>query len=96
MERLSARIRHLFGRLDPSAHINRLERYKGLGWLVRNGVATQVMGTLAVGPLLVVDDHGWVAHHSGVSARDRIAVRYVVKHLRHVPEIEQPHGRIRW
>ncbi len=27
-----------------------------------------------VGPLLVVDDHGWVAHHSGVSARDRIAV----------------------
>ena len=53
MERLSARIRHLFGRLDPSAHINRLERYKGLGWLVRNGVAAQVMETLAVGPLLV-------------------------------------------
>ena len=26
------------------------------------------------GPLLVVDDHGWVAHHSGVAARDRIAV----------------------
>ncbi|GAA1912170.1 GAF domain-containing protein [Nocardioides marmoribigeumensis] len=26
------------------------------------------------GPLLVVDDHGWVAHHAGVSARDRIAV----------------------
>ncbi len=26
------------------------------------------------GPLLVVDDHGWVAHHAGVAARDRIAV----------------------
>lgn len=26
------------------------------------------------GPVLVVDDHGWVAHHSGVAARDRIAV----------------------
>jgi hypothetical protein len=26
------------------------------------------------GPLLVVDDHGWVAHHAGVPARDRIAV----------------------
>ncbi len=26
------------------------------------------------GPLLLVDDHGWVAHHSGVAARDRIAV----------------------
>jgi len=24
------------------------------------------------GPLLVVDDHGWVAHHAGISARDRI------------------------
>jgi hypothetical protein len=24
------------------------------------------------GPLLVVDDHGWVAHQSGVAARDRI------------------------
>lgn len=24
------------------------------------------------GPLLVVDDHGWVAHHSGISSRDRI------------------------
>ncbi|RLV51437.1 transcriptional regulator, partial [Aeromicrobium phragmitis] len=26
------------------------------------------------GPLLVVDDHGWVALHAGVPARDRIAV----------------------
>jgi hypothetical protein len=25
------------------------------------------------GPVLVVDDHGWVAHNSGVAARDRIA-----------------------
>lgn len=24
------------------------------------------------GPLLVVDDHGWVAHHSGIAVRDRI------------------------
>ncbi|GAA5123707.1 transcriptional regulator [Haloechinothrix salitolerans] len=26
------------------------------------------------GPLLVVDDHGWVAHHSGIAAKDRIEV----------------------
>jgi hypothetical protein len=26
------------------------------------------------GPMLLVDDHGWVAHHAGVAARDRIAV----------------------
>lgn len=26
------------------------------------------------GPLLVVDDHGWVAHHSGIAVRDRIEV----------------------
>lgn len=26
------------------------------------------------GPLLIVDDHGWVAHNSGVAARDRITV----------------------
>ena len=26
------------------------------------------------GPLLVVDDHGWVAHHAGVAARARISV----------------------
>ncbi len=28
----------------------------------------------AGGPLLLVDEHGWVAHHAGVVARDRIAV----------------------
>lgn len=27
----------------------------------------------ASGPLLVVDDDGWVAHHSGVAVRDRVA-----------------------
>ena len=26
------------------------------------------------GPLLVVDDHGWVAHHAGIAVRDRIEV----------------------
>lgn len=30
-----------------------------------------LLGTRS-GPLLVVDDHGWVAHHSGIAARDRI------------------------
>jgi hypothetical protein len=28
----------------------------------------------AHGPLLIVDDHGWVAQHAGVATRDRIAV----------------------
>jgi hypothetical protein len=28
----------------------------------------------AHGPLLIVDDHGWVAQHTGVAARDRIGV----------------------
>ena len=32
-----------------------------------------VLGSTS-GPLLVVDDHGWVAHHSGIAARDRIEV----------------------
>jgi hypothetical protein len=32
-----------------------------------------VVGTTS-GPLLVVDDHGWVAHHAGIAARDRIEV----------------------
>ena len=32
-----------------------------------------VVGT-TFGPLLVVDDHGWVAHHAGIAARDRIEV----------------------
>ncbi len=35
--------------------------------------AEHVLST-ASGPLLLVDDHGWVAHHAGVAARDRIAV----------------------
>ena len=26
------------------------------------------------GPVLLVDDHGWVAHHSGIAVRDRIGV----------------------
>lgn len=30
-----------------------------------------LLGTQS-GPLLVVDDHGWVAHHSGIASRDRI------------------------
>ncbi len=44
-------------------HERRLER-------IRSG-AEHVLATLA-GPALVVDDHGWVAHHRGVAARDRI------------------------
>lgn len=35
--------------------------------------AEHVLATVS-GPVLVVDDHGWVAHHSGVPARDRISV----------------------
>jgi hypothetical protein len=35
--------------------------------------AEHVLATTS-GPLLLVDDHGWVAHHAGVAARDRIAV----------------------
>ena len=46
-------------------HQERLERLRRS--------AGQVLATTS-GPLLVVDDHGWVAHHAGVSARDRIAV----------------------
>jgi hypothetical protein len=34
--------------------------------------AEHVLATVQ-GPALVVDDHGWVAHQSGISARDRIA-----------------------
>ncbi|MEU8821251.1 GAF domain-containing protein [Actinoplanes sp. NPDC048796] len=44
-------------------HADRLERLRRS--------AAHVTGT-ARGPLLIVDDHGWVAHASGVSARDRI------------------------
>jgi hypothetical protein len=46
-------------------HQERLERLRR--------TAEPVLATTA-GPLLLVDDHGWVAHHSGVAARDRIAV----------------------
>jgi hypothetical protein len=35
--------------------------------------AEHVLATVQ-GPMLLVDDHGWVAHHAGVAARDRIAV----------------------
>jgi hypothetical protein len=44
-------------------HERRLER-------IRSG-AEHVLATLG-GSALVVDDHGWVAHHRGVAARDRI------------------------
>jgi len=46
-------------------HVDRLDRLRRS--------AGHVAGT-AAGPLLVVDDHGWVAHSAGVAARDRIAV----------------------
>lgn len=46
-------------------HAARLERLRRS--------AEHIVGT-ATGPLLVVDDHGWVAHNAGVAARDRIAV----------------------
>ncbi len=46
-------------------HEERLQRLRQSAEPVVGGVT---------GPLLVVDDHGWVAHHSGVAARDRIAV----------------------
>ncbi|MCL2543880.1 MAG: GAF domain-containing protein [Nocardioidaceae bacterium] len=35
---------------------------------------TEHVVSTVTGPLLVVDDHGWVAHHAGVAARDRIEV----------------------
>jgi transcriptional regulator of acetoin/glycerol metabolism len=46
-------------------HQERLERLRRS--------AEHVLATTA-GPLLLVDEHGWVAHHAGVAARDRIAV----------------------
>ena len=46
-------------------HAARLERLRRS--------AEHVVGTSA-GPLLVVDDHGWVAHTAGVAGRDRIGV----------------------
>jgi hypothetical protein len=49
----------------------RQHHQQGLDRLRRSAEA--VVSTTA-GPLLVVDDHGWVAHHAGISARDRIDV----------------------
>ncbi len=46
-------------------HVVGLERLRRTAEPVLRGIS---------GPLLVVDDHGWVAHHSGVAARDRIEV----------------------
>jgi hypothetical protein len=45
-------------------HEERLERLRKS--------AEHVLATLR-GPVLVVDDHGWVAHHSGIAAQERIA-----------------------
>ena len=36
--------------------------------------STEAVVSTASGPLLVVDDHGWVAAHAGIAARDRIEV----------------------
>lgn len=46
-------------------HQERLERLRRS--------AEHVLATTS-GPLLLVDEHGWVAHHAGVAARDRITV----------------------
>lgn len=45
-------------------HEKRLERLRSSAEHVLAGVR---------GPLLLVDDHGWVAHHAGIAVRDRIA-----------------------
>jgi hypothetical protein len=45
-------------------HEQRLERLRSSAEHVLAGVR---------GPLLLVDDHGWVAHHAGIAVRDRIA-----------------------
>jgi hypothetical protein len=47
------------------AHEERLERLRDR--------ARGVLATVG-GPVLLVDDDGWVAHRSGVAARDRVAV----------------------
>ena len=36
--------------------------------------STEAVVSTTAGPVLVVDDHGWVAAHSGIAARDRIEV----------------------
>ena len=46
-------------------HLHGLERLRRTCEPVLRGLS---------GPVLVVDDHGWVAHHSGLAARDRIEV----------------------
>ncbi|WP_456599270.1 GAF domain-containing protein [Blastococcus sp. SYSU DS0616] len=46
-------------------HEQRLERLRRS--------ARGVLATVS-GPLLLVDEHGWVAHRSGIAARDRVAV----------------------
>ena len=46
-------------------HQERLERLRTSVEHVLSGVR---------GPVLLVDDHGWVAHHSGIAVRDRIGV----------------------
>ena len=46
-------------------HEQRLERLRQS--------ARAVLATVQ-GPLLLVDDHGWVAHQSGIAARDRVEV----------------------
>ncbi|HET8560255.1 MAG TPA: transcriptional regulator [Marmoricola sp.] len=46
-------------------HETRLERLR---------TASEHLLAAVSGPVLLVDDHGWVAHHAGVAARDRIGV----------------------
>ena len=46
-------------------HAERLERLRR---------SAEHVVAAAHGPLLIVDDHGWVAQHAGVAARDRIAM----------------------
>jgi hypothetical protein len=46
-------------------HAARLERLRR---------SAEHMVATAPGPLLIVDDHGWVAHHCGVATRERIGV----------------------
>ncbi len=46
-------------------HAERLERLRR---------SAEHVVAAAHGPLLIVDDHGWVAQHTGVAARDRIAL----------------------
>jgi transcriptional regulator of acetoin/glycerol metabolism len=42
--------------------------------LERLRTASEHLIAAVTGPMLLVDDHGWVAHHAGVAARARIAV----------------------